>query len=880
MSWIARTTCLVLLLALFPGLLGATATATAAPAQDPGDPSLITPLPEIPDTVGTDFWVAFPDLEGFPIAYRLYLSPTDDGTVTVADASGASIETVSTSAGTISQVEIPAGQGVTSEDGVESVGVRVTSTSPISVFGAMIYPAASTGFQAYPIDALGTSYRVLGYNATQTLPGMQTRMTVIGSTDGTEVTITPKTQVGARPAGEPFTITLDEGQTYQLGSSASEQDVTGTEVTATAPVAVYGGNSCANVPTGFPACNPILQQLPPTQAWGTEFISGRFATRAKGDTYRVLADQDGTVVKVGGNEVATLDAGEFHEMVLPAAATEPGREAVIIEASKPVLVAQFGNGSSYDATSGDPLMMLVTPLGQHLTSYTLATPDIVSSGAGTLPWINLLVQTRDIGTLTLDGVPVDASEFTGVAGTDYSVAQLSASIGQHSLSAPHQFGVQVYAWGNYDAFGYSGGAAVAPIADAPAAPVATPLTSEAIGTQSATVTVGSQQEVRLLDGATLTDTVTVPGQGTYELDRTTGVITFTPLFGYAGVATPVTYRIVDAWNQQDDSTYTPTVLPPAAPVALPLTSSGTGTQSVVITPPTGGSVTLLDIGGVETTTVTVSQGTYVLDVATSTISFVPDAGETGLATPVDYRLIDAYNQTAESTYTPEVLDTVVPPEPKPDNPKATLGLPSFVSVAPGRVARVPATCAVRHAKIRSCKVTLFAKVGGDLTKVGAGSAKGKRVKVRLNAVGRAVAATPGGKVMKGQMTVRTTRSRKLWDRDRTQVVSRRFTLVRTPMFAISADRVRVIDASYLRAVGNKVRRVRTVTCTGFTDSQGSEAYNRTLGLRRAKAVCKALRLPSRVRVVTRTLGERRPVADNGTPAGRARNRRVTVTLHY
>ncbi|KQY57107.1 MULTISPECIES: OmpA family protein [unclassified Nocardioides] len=860
-----------------PVLIGGQATAAPA-APDPDSPSLITPLPDIPDTVGTDFWVAFPDLPGYPLQTRVYLSPTSDGTVTVADRAGTVLATVPVTSGTVAQVDLPSGLMVTSNDGVEAAGVKVTSTTPISVYGALIHPAASTGFQATPVDALGTSYRVLSY--TQNIGGFSSRLTVIGSADDTDVTITPHTTVGARPAGVPFTVTLDKGETYQLGTSGDGQDVTGTTVTATAPVAVYGGNACVNIPTGSPACNPIIQQLPPTSAFGTEFISNRFATRAKGDTYRVLADQDGTVVTIGDTQVATLNAGEFYEAVLPDGATAPGNDAVVIKTSKPTLVAQFGNGSGYDNSAGDPLMVLVTPIGQHLTAYTLATPDIVSSGAGTLPWINVLVQTRDLGALTLDGTPVDAAQFNEVAGTNYSVAQLSVSLGQHSLSAPHQFGVQVYAWGSYDAFGYSGGAALAPIADAPNPPVADPLTSEAIGAQSATVAVGEQQEVRLLDGVTLTDSITIPGQGTYELDRPTGVITFTPLFGYAGTPTPATYRIVDAWNQQAESTYTPTVLPPAGPVASPLTTSGTGVQSVALTPPTGGSVTLVDAGGVETTTVSVPQGTYLLDTATSTVSFVPDAGKTGRATAVKYRLIDAYNQTAESTYTPTVLGTVVPPNPGADNPRATLRLPGFTKVASGRTARVPATCVVRRATTRSCTVTLFANVGGTLTRVGHGQAKGRNVTVSLNAVGRAVAATPGGKVLQGRMVLRTTKGKTLRDRASTRVVSKRFTLLRAPSFSVSGQSLRSSDAAYLRAVGTKVGRVTTVICTGFTDSQGSEAYNRGLGLRRAKAVCDALHLPGRVRTQVVTLGERQPVADNGTSSGRARNRRATVTLVY
>ena len=67
---------------------------------------------------------------------------------------------------------------------------------------------------------------------------------------------------------------------------------------------------------------------------------------------------------------------------------------------------------------------------------------------------------------------------------------------------------------------------------------------------------------------------------------------------------------------------------------------------------------------------------------------------------------------------------------------------------------------------------------------------------------------------------------------------------------------------------------------GHTDAVGSEAMNQELSESRAKAVADVL-VGSGVspsRVVTRGAGELRPIADNGTPDGRARNRRVDLEI--
>ena len=79
-----------------------------------------------------------------------------------------------------------------------------------------------------------------------------------------------------------------------------------------------------------------------------------------------------------------------------------------------------------------------------------------------------------------------------------------------------------------------------------------------------------------------------------------------------------------------------------------------------------------------------------------------------------------------------------------------------------------------------------------------------------------------------------------------------------------------------------VRRQQSglVTVVGHTDSSGADAYNQQLSQRRAESVQQFLVSQGidRSRLEARGYGESRPVADNGTPAGRERNRRVEFNV--
>lgn len=74
--------------------------------------------------------------------------------------------------------------------------------------------------------------------------------------------------------------------------------------------------------------------------------------------------------------------------------------------------------------------------------------------------------------------------------------------------------------------------------------------------------------------------------------------------------------------------------------------------------------------------------------------------------------------------------------------------------------------------------------------------------------------------------------------------------------------------------------LEVIIAVGHTDSVGADAYNQKLSVKRADAV-KAYLVTKGIeknRVYTEGKGEKQPVADNKTSAGRSKNRRVEIEV--
>jgi hypothetical protein len=530
---------------------------------------------------GTDFWVTFEsncttDGCGSPSGpgnLFLFISGSTATTGTVSDPGISFSQTFSVTPGTVTSIQLPSTAEDDVTDTVAPDGIHITAAAPVSAYGLNTLEYTTDGYLGLPTDILGTSYLVEGYGG-----GTGSQFAVVGTQDGTTVTITPSENVDSYTAGTPYTVSLDQGQVYQLVDE-SGGDLSGTSITSNNPVAVFAGNDCADVPAGYAACNTLAEEMTPTDAWGTSFVTEPLATR-NGDTFRFMASEDDTTVDVDGTAVATLNTGQFYETILTSAS--------LITANNPIEVMQYSNGEEYDDANADPFDITIPPSAQFLNSYTVTTEPDGADPAITNNYINVTAPTSEVGSVSLDGTDIPSADFTAIPGSSFSGAQVAVAFGSHVLSATDPFGVTVYGYGGADGYGYPGGFTLSPIASVTNIALSGSGTGP-VGTQACFTATVTDQDDNPLNGINVefTDTGANPSSG-FAYTGTNGEAQYC----YTGTAVGTDSIVASVQTVQSAAaSWVWTSASTAAPTTVSTSLSGGGQGGGTISVPLGTSVT-------------------------------------------------------------------------------------------------------------------------------------------------------------------------------------------------------------------------------------------------------------------------------------------------
>ena len=306
-----------------------------------------------------------------------------------------------------------------------------------------------------------------------------TSLNVVAQANATRVTIVPVRPVAggdripASPAGVPFDIVLDRGEHAQI----TQEDLTGSVLSADQPVGLMAGHECMEIPDGVLACDHGEQMVPPIRALGNEYVGVMHRPRgSEPAVFRIIGAADGTSLSfssdVGGPQ--SLGLGEVFQFTT--------REPFVVKSQDedhPFLLFTHMVGVNYASVpnnAGDPDSVLGVPPEQFLSHYVFFTDP-------TFPETNLVVVRKKVDGSFADVVLDCAGPLTGftpLGDYEWTRADLitgnfegvgGCSTGRHVIDSENPFGLWIWGWGSSVteaqttsvSYGYPGGMNVKPI---------------------------------------------------------------------------------------------------------------------------------------------------------------------------------------------------------------------------------------------------------------------------------------------------------------------------------------------------------------------------------------------------------------------------------
>ena len=402
-------------------------------------------------TEGTEFWVTYmnnaliiDETAEDGLALELIVSSRNDATIIVENPRTGWKVTSSVSANTVRKIPVPSEQGyVYNPATIYDAGIRVTSTSPISLYASNYTKASYDATIVLPITGLGNEYIIQTFESA----GLR-EFCVVATEDNTFLTIIPNAETyEGRERGVAYGGTLHKGQAYMVMSQDEYYELSGSLVKADKPIAVFAGHLCATVPNGRSWCDHLVEEQLPTNMWGKNFALTKTYGLA-GDHVRVTALKDGTEIVINGTNIATIGALETYTFRL----TE---NSSYLEASNPVACYSYIEGGDTPGNNemSDPSSVLISPIEQRLQEITFAT---FQTDLSRDHYVNIVTSKLGAQYIKLDNVSI-TGEFSPLVGNnDLYYAQIPITHGTHTLKTNSEgFIGHVYGLGHCESYAYS-----------------------------------------------------------------------------------------------------------------------------------------------------------------------------------------------------------------------------------------------------------------------------------------------------------------------------------------------------------------------------------------------------------------------------------------
>ena len=363
-------------------------------------------------------------------------------------------QTFSVNANQVTIITLPAAAENIGSESVDDLGIHLLSNQPVSVYIHQYHNFRSEATVVLPVSSLSNEYYVMTYRGVLEQGNIYpSEFLIVATEDETTIDILLSDEtIGGQPAGSTISIFLQKGDTYQVQGAKADDDLSGTRIVGDKNFTVFAGNTWTEVTTGCFARDNLMEQMYPVSTWGRKVATVPIANMNY-DVFRIMAAEDNTFVQVIGSTTQnyTLHAGEFVEYLKS--------EATLIQADKPIQVAQFLVGSGCGGyVYGDPSMVLLNSVEQTRDTVTLYNSNFQAISEN---FISFIAATDDIPFITFDGNAIPTNAQTGTIGLndEFTYVRLQVGVGSHTIISD-ACGViaMAYGYGNLESYAYSGGA--------------------------------------------------------------------------------------------------------------------------------------------------------------------------------------------------------------------------------------------------------------------------------------------------------------------------------------------------------------------------------------------------------------------------------------
>ena len=416
---------------------------------------------------GRDFWVCFPEnaqLEGNHfLSLSLFITAEARAAGSIENMSDSSFQHFKVEGGSAIEVQIDTLMELNSSEQIEKKSLHIVSDGDIMVYVVSHRQSTTDSYAAIPTNKLGMEYIEAGYPILRDVPQVYTSQAAIVATDDkTLVTVhLIDTTLNKKPKGRTLMVPLNRGETFLIQGNprAYRNDLTGTEIHSTKPIAFFAGHRCAQVPPDNRFCDLLLEEEPPERDWGREFILTKFDGKDF-SVARVIAGADSTEVSLDGKFVAVLARDSFYEV-------DTLHSDAVITTSKPALVAQYCTSSTADNEKlGDPFMLFVIPDDRFINEVT--TTSLESNVFEN--YLNIVVPKSAESVVRIDRLPIISNPTAvllapmkerSVPGCRYEIITIQPRDGRHLLQCPEPIAVYSYGFGigeqAFDSYGHACG---------------------------------------------------------------------------------------------------------------------------------------------------------------------------------------------------------------------------------------------------------------------------------------------------------------------------------------------------------------------------------------------------------------------------------------